>query len=130
MNNKYLSILYHLKKLGGRAHVGEITTATGLQAKDINNSLRFVEPRFVKRVGKLESYEWDGRGDPPKILELTDEGSSKADEYDEPEVTKFDQDSIDKMFEKLWAQNTRLERQVTSQQMQIERLKRLIVEDM
>lgn len=128
MNDNYLSILSHLKKLGGQAHVGKLTKATGLKAKDINNALRFIEPKYIEKVRRLEPHEWDGRGDEPKVLRLTQAGSEKADEYDEPEVPEFDE-RVDSMFERLWAQNTRLERQVTVQQKQIERLKKFVIED-
>lgn len=128
MNDNYLSILYHLKQLGGQGHVGKLTSATGLDAKDVNNALRYIKPEYVRVVGRLEPHEWNKQGDEPKILALTPAGSEKADEYTEPEVNTFDE-NIDNMFERLWAQNARLERQLTANQKEIERLKRLIVEE-
>jgi hypothetical protein len=128
MNDKYLSILYHLRELGGEAHVGDVTSATGLTARDVNNALRYVEPEYVEVTGRLEPHEWDGQGDEPKILTLTPAGAEKASEYTAPEVNTFDE-RIDEMFETLWDQNARLERQMTALQKENKRLKRLMLED-
>lgn len=85
MHPKHERLLGGLQLLGGTARIDELSRATGLSNRDINNALRTIAPEFVKVIGR-ESRRGDARDD-PKVLQLTDEGEEVG---KEASVTLYD----------------------------------------
>lgn len=127
MYHKHLALFAGLERLGGTAPVNEISQATGLSNRDINNSLRRVEPEYIEVVGTLPSYEWDGGGSEPKILSLTDAGCEEGEEYSIPMAD----DQISEMWDaihNLYERVTHLEDANTQLVKENRKLKRYILE--
>ena len=76
MNENYKRVLAGLELLGGTARIDEITDATGIKNRTINNSLRSISPEYVKVIGR-EPRSGDARDD-PKVLQLTEKGEELA----------------------------------------------------
>lgn len=127
MYEKHLALLAGLERLGGTAPVHELSQATGLSNRDINNSLRRVEPEYVEVVGTLPTHEWDGGGDEPKILSLTEAGYTEGEKYSVPMAD----DQISEMWDaihNLYARVTRLEDANSQLVTENRKLKRFILD--
>lgn len=126
MNDKWLAILDALKRLGGEAPLSEVRAEAGVNIKDINNSLRTLEPEYISTVGYLDRWEWDGGGHPPKILRLTETGAAKAEEYEtEFEVNRVHE--LEDIVNDLAGRVRRCERQMEEYRKENRRLKKIVL---
>ena len=126
MNDKWLAILDALDRLGGEAPLSEVRSEAGVTIKDINNSLRTLEPEYIRTVGYLDRWEWDGGGHPPKILRLTESGSAKSEEYE----IEFEADRVHELEEivnDLAGRVRRCERRMEEYREENQRLKKMVL---
>lgn len=72
MNQQHKRILAGIELMDGRVRIDQLSRASGISNRTINNALRTLEPEFVEIVGH-ESRVGDRRQD-PKVLELTESG--------------------------------------------------------
>lgn len=126
MNEKWLAILDALDRLGGEAPLSEVRAEAGVSIKDINNSLRTLKPQYIRTVGYLDRWEWDGGGHPPKILRLTEAGAAKAEEYE----AEFEADRVHELegiVSDLAGRVRRCERQLEEYRKENRRLKKIVL---
>lgn len=84
MNETYQRILAGLERIAdenSRARIDDLSRATGIDNRTINNALRYLKPDYIRIAGRAERGPLDGGGDRPKILELTDKGRTVGEQH-------------------------------------------------
>lgn len=128
MYPKHERILGALQLLDGVASIDELARASGISNRDINNSLRTIEPEFVTITGRKPRR--GDRRDDPKILRLTDEGHDVAKEAtvklyeDRPTV------ALHEAMDRLRARVTAIEDAHAALEKENRKLKRIILDEL
>ncbi len=128
MYPKHERILGALQLLDGAASIDELARASGISNRDINNSLRTIEPEFVTITG-TKSRRGDRRDD-PKMLRLTDEGHEVAKEAsvklyeDKPTV------ALHETMNRLRARVTAIEDAHAALEKENRKLKRILLDEL
>ena len=84
MNDKYQRILAGMERIeddSGRVRIDDLSSATGISNRDINNALRYLKGDYVRIVGRAPRGPCDGGGDSPKVLRLTPDGRDIGEEH-------------------------------------------------